>query len=411
MAQNLIQDLQRKIDKLKKENRLLISQTSAPTSAPATAPVSAAPSVDVSKFETQIQLLQSTVQQKEGQLQQKDTQLQEKDGKLTSLQHELEKLQVKAQQSSGSSSSDLIMDLNRKIDKYKSTIKKQKKELDQFAALADSKSIIDSLESRMVQFSNEISVRDETIQQNNTEISILKAKIADLQKDDKAAQLVDKTNEIFKLKSQLSTQSDQAKFKEEQITSLNQEINDLKANDLGQQLQKKEDTLLLVKSQLQKEKEKNEELETQAQDFAHQITELQKDESKTQIQELMTENTNLKRSVESRLLQIKNINAELEKRDIKITTLETLGATDAVLKFEQENARLEEESENMKRRLELTTERLRDLEDEMQNAGTYQQSMRIRELRSLLDELKKRSRQSQLEINHWKKKALAMGEI
>jgi cell division septum initiation protein DivIVA len=75
--------------------------------------------------------------------------------------------------------------------------------------------------------------------------------------------------------------------------------------------------------------------------------------------------------------------------------------------MEQENARIMADMEQISKKNEMFQQRIHELEQELSDAGTHQQSLRLRELRSMIDELKKRSKQSSLELAHWKKLAMA----
>ncbi len=114
----------------------------------------------------------------------------------------------------------------------------------------------------------------------------------------------------------------------------------------------------------------------------------------------------LQSALNSARLQIKGLNEQLDEKNQQIGRLQTLAASDAAKRLEQENSELTNQIDDLNKKNQIFQQRVHDLEQELADSGTHQQSLRLRELRSLIDEYKKRSRQSALEIAHWKKLAM-----
>ena len=124
------------------------------------------------------------------------------------------------------------------------------------------------------------------------------------------------------------------------------------------------------------------------------------------LQEKMEEVNKLTRQIETLVGQKDDLSNRLTEKDSQILKLSTQLARDDHAKVAKENETLKLDLATAQQKINELQTKLKEIEQEVSEMGTYAQTMRIREVRSLLDELKKRNKQTQLEVNHWKQVAM-----
>lgn len=345
--------------------------------------------------------------------------IQEKSNKISELETKI--TLTSKQGKDGGMTEELIQDLEGKIKKQKKMIDQLKSELEaskKDAGKVSSAPIVDSGE------------KYKKIEELESQIITLKAKI-----DKLTVENIEKTDKIAKLQTELSTKEkekstetiktpgsvnefvEELQSRVEKLKKQNKKLTDdiesykhldqvkgeldkkelsIKEKDLKiEELDNKISSLVKdyeskLKNMTQEFEEKMEQSDNSIQELKKQIINLTSGEEKEKIQSLSRENNTLK-------IQLDTLRKENES--LKITIRES--NVDSI-KFQMDI--LKKERDEVKQKLEFYIKKTEELEKDLSDANIRQQIMRIREMRSLLESLKKKNKQQLLEINDLRKR-------
>lgn len=347
--------------------------------------------------------------------------LQEKINKINELEN---KMTLTAKQGKdGGMTEELIQDLEGKIKKQKKIIDQLKADLDASKKEASKVNItptvdsgekykkIEELESQIIT----LKAKNDKLTADNIEktdkIAKLQMELSSKEKEkEKPTEIVKTPGSVNELVEELQSRVEKLKKQNKKLTDdlenykhLDQVKGELDKKDLSikekemkiEELNSKINTLVKdyeskIKDLNHELEEKMEQSETSIQELKKQIINLTSGEEKEKIQSLTRENNSLKIQLDAIKKENENLKITLRENNI-----DSIKAQMDILKKERDE---------LKQRIEFYIRKNEDLEKDLSDANIRQQIMRIREMRSLLESMKKKNKQQLLEINDLRKR-------
>jgi chromosome segregation ATPase len=325
------------------------------------------------------------------QLKERDTQIKELEEELARVKQEMTKIEA-------GSYGDALSDLRSKFEKLRAVNKRLQ---DQLAAVGDQRVLAETIE----QIKNELALAAQKIEERERElvqaedtIEKLREQLESAQNDDTAALLSKKELHIQTLTRTIQENETNMANLKGQMERLTQELTTIKSTNSedGLQLLRREVVDLQTQNSLLQSK-KNE-LEADLAKSQNLIAQLKQGDLQNAVQKLNDELIIIKTNEKKLMLQIKGLNQELHEKEAELDRYKMRGQTgvDAGrIAQEASNAELADQQ----RLIETLQRRVNEMKLEIQESNTRHTSRRIRELKALLDELKKRAREQQLEVS------------
>ncbi len=121
---------------------------------------------------------------------------------------------------------------------------------------------------------------------------------------------------------------------------------------------------------------------------------------------LVEENRVLSDKLNKARQQVQYLSDDLARKNQDIMLLQQYRSKDAMEVIQKERDALKDQSAQAEKRLQVMQAKLVNLEKEQEEAGTRQQMLRFRELRSMLDSMKRQIRLQNQELNEIKRKVI-----
>ncbi|MHA1819414.1 MAG: hypothetical protein ACTSU2_04105 [Promethearchaeota archaeon] len=332
--------------------------------------------------------------------------LKAKDEKIVKLEN---KKSLSVSESAPSNLTELIDELRAKISKQNLKIEKLKKELNEAKLKGKGISTAKELKIKEIKtggdtqkqiqsLKQEISKLNDTIYQKDKRIKDLEEQIKELSAQSKEQKVP--AGELGDLVMQLQQTKDKLKRENKKLKSDLEKYKHLEK--AKKELDEKRDIIKEQKEKIDNLNSKLIEYKSEIDNLNGKIKKLTSSDKDKQWQNLldMKEKDLEKYKEDVRMLRLENhtLKTHLEELENKVRDLEVKLDMAAIDELKRENLSLIEEKERFRKQMESYKERINELEKELERSGVRQQMMRIRELQSQLEGIKRRNKQQLLEI-------------
>ena len=344
--------------------------------------------------------------------------LQTKTKQIEDLQEENKSLENNLNKASKGMISELISDLNAQLTKIKAQNKKLKETVTQFENLGDIETKIRFYTSELEQKERTIGELRDALNSKKVEFEALnkKLELLSMQKPTAKKEEVDpqeilkRDEKIKELDAQIVALKTQIDFANQENDNLNQELENLKnenmklkASSMDQnellEARKKIASLNTLNSNLNL---KIMSLEQNIQSLNKNIAELQKNDAEKLLQEKNSELILIKNDLTNARLNILNLNKKIKELETENERLKSMNASGA--EASQNLVNLQKEKAELERRIAMLVGQIESLKQEISDSSTQKMTLRVRELKSYIDKMKRENKELQIQLNNWRKK-------